>query len=122
MPICLEPGERLPVVLYSDRDKPKEERPTFWTTAKSMRDQREMAKETEAWDNNDSLSVDERFDKGCDLFMAYITGWDNISNGSGPIEFARKNIEAVLTFQELNLILRMVYSNLHFLDHDEKKN
>lgn len=30
MPRCLEPGQRFPLVLKGDRDKPEESRPTFY--------------------------------------------------------------------------------------------
>jgi hypothetical protein len=114
MPLFLEPDQRFPIVLESDKDKPVESRPTFYAKSQSMRGIRKIA---EVIDQMDSASnMDEMLRLILDELMDCLTGWTNM----GSYEFSRVSLEIVLTYPEARELLRKVMANQH-VQPEEKK-
>lgn len=62
MPIALEPGGRYPVVLESDRKKPKKTQPTFYFRAMNGREWRKAAALMDGFDSKEALdAVDDLY-------------------------------------------------------------
>jgi hypothetical protein len=114
MPLFLEPDQRFPVVLDSDKDKPADKRPTFYARSQSMRGIRRIS---EVIDQMDSASnIDEMLRLILDELVECLTGWANM----GSYEFSRESLEIVLTYPESRELIRKVMANQH-VQPEEKK-
>jgi hypothetical protein len=114
MPLFLEPDQRFPIVLDSDKDKPKETRPTFFAKSHSMRSQRKLSEQIDA--AFESGDVNAIYDANSKLLFENLVDWQNMGGYSLSLE----SIQEVLNFQEVRELLRKITSNQH-LGPEEKK-
>jgi hypothetical protein len=113
MPLFLEPDQRFPIVLDSDKDKPIESRPTFFAKSQSMRSQ--LALSTAMDEALSHKTTQEIFDATCCLIADNITGWANMgayTHGNDIKEF--------LSHGEARELLGKILSNQH-VNPEEKK-
>ena len=61
MPLFLEPGQKYPIVLDSDADKPKESQPTFYAKSQSMRGQQKIGEVLDLWTNTHVPASRDRY-------------------------------------------------------------
>jgi hypothetical protein len=116
MPISLEPGQKYPVVLDCDQDKPEATRPTFYAKSQSMRGQQKVGEVLDMWAENDKLTLAQLFDATVDVLSNVILGWANM----GGIEYSAEALRDVLTFQEARELLRKVMYNQHVTPEEKK--
>jgi hypothetical protein len=116
MPISLEPGQKYPVVLDCDQDKPEATRPTFYAKSQSMRGQQRIGEVLDLWTSSDDLTIAELFAQTVDVLSGVLVGWKNMND----IEFSKENLAEVLTYSEARELLRKVMYNQH-ITSDEKK-
>lgn len=116
MPIALEPGQKYPIVLDSDKDKPKESQPTFFAKSQSMRGQQKIGEVLDMWTQQENLTIPELFNATIDVLGGVVVGWSNMSG----IEFSVDALRDVLTYSEARELLRKVMYNQH-ITTDEKK-
>lgn len=114
MPLFLEPDQRFPIVLESDKDKPIEKRPTFYARSQSMRGIRKIAEVVDQMDS--AQKMDEMLKLVLDELMDCLTGWANM----GEYSFSRESLEIVLTYPEARELIRKVMANQH-VQAEEKK-
>ena len=114
MPLFLEPDQRFPIVLDSDKDKPAETRPTFYARSQSMRGIRKIAEVIDMMDA--AADMDEMLKLIIDELMDCLTGWANM----GSYTFSRESLEIVLTYPEARELIRKVMANQH-VQPEEKK-
>jgi hypothetical protein len=72
---ALEPGERFPIVLDWDIDKPEDQRPTIYTQAVSARRHMKLGDRMDNFQN--CKSSKELFEQLCEGLAEVITGWKN---------------------------------------------
>jgi hypothetical protein len=85
--LCADPDERLPVWLDSDKEKPKETRPTFFIRALTQQELREGARfvtQAKAKDV-DNEKCSELLDKA---IAVGLIGWENIIFRGTPVPFS----------------------------------
>lgn len=114
MPVCLEPNQRFPIVLDSDKDKPADIRPTFFVISLSMREQQKLATDKDA-----ALALETTeaiFAATCELLGRYLVGWSNM----GKYTYPDACVQDFLTHGEACELLRKTLSNSH-VSIDEKK-
>jgi hypothetical protein len=116
MPLFLEPGNKYPIVLDGDAEKPVEIQPTFFAKAQSMRGQQKVAEVLDMWTDNKSLTIAELFDATIETLSGVVIGWSNM----GGLEFSPDSMRDVLTYNEARELLRKVMYNQH-ITADEKK-
>jgi hypothetical protein len=116
MPLFLEPGQKYPIVLDSDADKPKESQPTFFAKSQSMRGQQKIGEVLDLWTNTPDVSVEELFFSTANLLAEIIVGWKNM----GGMTHGKDSLRDFLTYQEARELLRKVMYNQH-ITADEKK-
>jgi hypothetical protein len=116
VPLFLEPGQKYPIVLDSDADKPKESQPTFFAKSQSMRGQQRVGDVLNLYHDNPDITQKELFDQTIEVLGGVVVGWKNM-NG---IEFSSEALRDVLTFNEARELLRGVLFNQH-ITPDEKK-
>jgi hypothetical protein len=116
MPLFLEPGQKYPIVLDIDADKPKATQPTFYARSQSMRGQQKIADVLDQWTQNPDISIKELFAITVDVLSGVVIGWVNM----GGKEFSAKELHEVLSYQEARELLRKVMYNQH-ITADEKK-
>ncbi len=116
MPLFLEPGQRYPVVLDSDADKPKAEQPTFFAKSQSMRGQQKVAETLDLYHTNPDITPDQLYSETVEVLGGVFIGWSNM----GGIEFGKDALRDLLTYQEARELLRKVMFNQH-ITTDEKK-
>lgn len=114
MPLFLEPEQRFPIVLDSDKDKPKETRPTFFAKSHSMRSQRKLSEQIDAGFAADDVNA--IYDANSQLLFENLIDWQNM----GGHAFSLESIREILSFQEVRELLRKIVSNQH-LGPEEKK-
>lgn len=114
MPLFLEPDQRFPIVLDSDKDKPAESRPTFYAKSQSMRGVRRISEVVDKMDEAENM--DEMLRLIIDELMECLTGWINM----GAYQFSQESLEIVLTYPEARELIRKVMANQH-VKPDEKK-
>ena len=114
MPMSLEPGERYPVVLTSDKDK--EPRPTFWAVSQAMRGHSKIAKVLDRW-SEDGVSVELVFSETVECLGTVIVDWANM----GDLKYSKDAFYDLLSYTEARELLTKVMYNSH-LEADEKKN
>lgn len=116
MPIFLEPNQKFPVVLESDKDKPAEVRPTFYAASQTMRGQERVAEVLDMLSPDMDISTKELFDATCEVLGNVIVGWKNM----GGMDYAPEKLRDVLSYHEARELLRLVAYNQH-VNHEEKK-
>lgn len=116
MPLFLEPGQKFPVVLEIDKDKPAESRPTFYARSQSMRNQQRIADVLDSIYAEPQPTVEQMFSDICEALATVFVGWSNM----GGIEYSKDALRDVLTFTEARELLRLVMYNQH-VTHEEKK-
>jgi len=115
MPVFLEPNQSFPIVLDCDKDKPHEQRPTFFAKSQSMRGQQELARRMDELIEGDR-SISELFSSTLDEVLKVVTGWKNM----GGYEFSKESMEQVLSYGEARELLRKVMSNQHVRPEEKK--
>lgn len=75
---ALEPGERFPIVLDWDMDKPEDQRPTIYTKALSCRRQMQLGDRMDNFGKCNSTK--ELFQQMGEGLAEVITGWRNFRN------------------------------------------
>ncbi len=114
MPLCLEPNQRFPIVLDSDKDKPLATRPTFFVVSLSMREQLKLSAGMDAALSHDT--TEEIFDATCKLLDDYLVGWSSM----GPHDYSEATVKDFLTHGEARELLRKILGNSH-VSLEEKK-
>lgn len=113
MPIFLEPDQRFPIVLGSDKDKPIETRPMFFVKSLSMRGQLKLSTEMDLALSHSTTS--EIFEATCNLINDNVVGWKNM----GAFEYGC-DVAEFLAHSEARELLSKVLSNQH-VPPEEKK-
>jgi len=116
MPLFLEPGQKYPIVLDVDADKPKASQPTFFAKSQSMRGQQAIGEVLDVWSDQPDIPIRELFERTLDVLEGVVIGWENM----GGHEFSKDGLRNVLTFNEARELLRKVMYNQH-VTADEKK-
>lgn len=115
MPLFLEPGQKYPIVLDSDADKPKETQPRFFAKSQCMRSQQRIGEVLDLW-HEEGVTIATLFDQTIDVLDGVVIGWENM----GDLEFSADAMRDVLTYNEVRELLRKVMWNQH-MTADEKK-
>ncbi len=116
MPLSLEPGQKYPIILDCDADKPKTAQPTFFAKSQSMRGQQKIGEVLDLWTDNPDVTLKELFDATIEVLDGVVIGWSNM----GDHEFSSDAMQDVLNYSEARELLRKVMYNQH-LTSDEKK-
>lgn len=116
MPLFLEPGQKFPIVLDCDSEKPKAEQPTFFARSQSMRGQQKIGEVLDMWTANPDLTLKELFDATIDVLSGVVIGWHNM----GGIEFTHDGLRDVLNYSEARELLRKVMYNQHITAEEKK--
>ena len=116
MPLFLEPGQKYPVVLDSDADKPKAEQPTFFARSQAMRGQQRIGDVLDLWTTTPDITHGQLFDATIEVLSEVLVGWANM----GGTEFSGKVLREVLTYQEARELLRKVMYNQHLVPEEKK--
>lgn len=116
MPLFLEPGQKYPIVLDTDANKPEAVQPTFFAKSQSMRGQQKIGEVLDMWTDNPNLTLKELFDATIDVLDGVVVGWKNMSG----IEFSIEELRGILNYNEARELLRKVMYNQH-ITADEKK-
>jgi hypothetical protein len=115
MPLFLEPGQKYPIVLDIDANKPIESQPTFFAKSQAMRGQLSIGEVLDMW-GEANLTLRELFDATIVVLDGVVVGWKNM----GGIEFSSDAMRDVLNYSEARELLRKVMYNQH-ITTDEKK-
>ena len=115
MPLFLEPGQKYPVVLDSDLDKPKSEQPTFFAKSQAMRGQQKIGDVLDLWTNEPDITHGTLFDATIAILREVFSGWVNMGEHVFP-----EAMRDVLSYSEARELLRKVMHNQH-ITTDEKK-
>jgi hypothetical protein len=116
MPLFLEPGQKYPIVLDCDADKPKAEQPTFFAKAQSMRGQLRVGEALDLYTTDPDITQAELFNKTVEVLVDVLAGWQNM----GGHMFGEEGLRSVLNYLEARELLRKVMYNQH-ITADEKK-
>jgi hypothetical protein len=117
---ALEPGEKFPIVLDWDQDKPENERPTIYTVALSMRRQERLGQLLdEAPKAGSTKEFYEALEQG---LSEVITGWRNFRDPATGVEipYSREALRDVFTTAEAYEVFRKVLSGGNVSKADEK--
>ena len=117
---ALEPGERFPIVLDWDIDKPEDQRPTIYTVALSMRRQERLGDLLDGLKNCQSSR--ELFAQLQQGLTEVITGWRNFRDPAtgGEIPYTREALRDVFTTSEAYEVFRKVLAGGSTSKADEK--
>jgi hypothetical protein len=117
---ALEPGERFPIVLDWDIDKPEDQRPTIYTVALSMRRQERLGDLLDGLKNCQSSR--ELFAQLQQGLAEVITGWRNFRDPAtgGEIPYTREALRDVFTTSEAYEVFRKVLAGGSTSKADEK--
>jgi hypothetical protein len=115
MPLFLEPGQKYPIVLDADTDKPVESQPTFFAKSQSMRGQQKIGEVLDMWGES-NLTLKDLFDATVEVLDGVVVGWKNM----GGLEFSSEEMRNILNYSEARELLRKVMYNQH-ISTDEKK-
>ena len=117
---ALEPGEKFPIVLDWDQDKPEDQRPTIYTVALSMRRQERLGKLLDEAPNAGSTS--QFFDALEQGLSEVITGWRNFRDPEtgAEIPYSREALKDVFTTSEAYEVFRKVLAGGNVSKADEK--
>lgn len=113
MPVCLEPGLQLEVVLDSDESKPVDSRPAFLVRAQSARQTRKLGSLLDRL--VDCETAEQLHDEVMSELQSVVIGWRNMGQ-----TFTPDALWDVLHIQEAIQILRRVLW-LSRPDVEEKK-
>ena len=116
MPLFLEPGQKYPIVLDIDADKPKATQPTFYARSQSMRGQQMIGDALDLYTSDTAITHGELFDETIAVLIKVLCGWSNM----GGHEFGGDGLRSVLNYSEARELLRKVMYNQH-ITADEKK-
>ena len=116
MPLFLEPGQKYPIVLDTDADKPEAVRPTFFAKSQSMRGQQKIGEVLDMWTDNPNLTLKDLFDATIDVLDGVVVGWKNM----GGFEFSIDELRGVLNYNEARELLRKVMYNQHITAEEKK--
>lgn len=117
---ALEPGEKFPIVLDWDQNKPEDQRPTIYTVALSMRRQERLGQLLD--EAPKAGSTKEFFDAlECGL-SEVITGWRNFRDPAtgAEIPYSREALKDVFTASEAYEVFRKVLAGGNVSRADEK--
>ena len=117
---ALEPGEKFPIVLDWDADKPESQRPTIYTVALSMRRQMRLGQLLdEAPKSTDSTAFFEALQTG---LAEVITGWRNVRDPAtgAEISYSKEALLDVFTTSEAYEVFRKVMAGNTLTKADEK--
>lgn len=114
MPIFLEPDQRFPICLDSDKDKPEEVRPTFFCKSLSGRGQIRLS---DFIDEPRTGKVAEILDVHAGELMTHCVGWKNIPEA---YPFGKESFIEILDYNEMRELLRKILANQH-VQPEEKK-
>lgn len=117
---ALEPGEKFPIVLDWDMDKPEDQRPTVYTVALSMRRQERLGDLLDGLKNCQSSR--ELFAQLQQGLAEVITGWRNFRDPAtgGEIPYSPEAILDVFTTAEAYELYRKVLAGGSTSKADEK--
>jgi len=117
---ALEPGEKFPIVLDWDSDKPEEQRPTIYTVALSMRRQERLGDLLDGLKNCQSSR--ELFGQLQQGLSEVITGWRNFRDPltGSEITYSPDAIMDVFTTAEAYELYRKVLAGGSTSKADEK--
>ena len=124
MPILLNPNQKYPICLETDKDLPENERPIFFAKAQSCLGQNEIGELVDRWsDDGSDLTRQQLFDEAIELLSNVIVGWKNMRDPATgePIPFDQDSIREWLTYLEVRELIRKVMFNSH-VDFEAKKN
>lgn len=113
MPVCLEPNQRFPIVLDTDKDKPADTRPTFYVVSLSMREQGRLSDGMDAALAHQTTA--EIFTATCELLNKYLVGWSNMGPHTYPCD-----VQEFLTHSEARELLHKILSNSHMKPEEKK--
>lgn len=116
MPLFLEPGQKYPIVLDIDADKPEAIRPTFFAKSQSMRGQQKIGEVLDMWNDNPNLTLKELFETTIEVLRVVVVGWKNM----GGMEFDIEELQNILTYYEARELLRKVMYNQHITAVEKK--
>jgi ribosome maturation protein Sdo1 len=117
---ALEPGEKFPIVLDWDADKPEDQRPTIYTVALSMRRQERLGQVLdEAPNAKNSTEFFNAVEQG---LSEVITGWRNFRDpaSGAEIPYSRDALKDVFTTSEAYEVFRKVLAGGNVSKADEK--
>lgn len=117
---ALEPGEKFPIVLDWDQDKPEAERPTIYTVALSMRRQERLG---QLLDEAPKAGSTKEFYEALELGLSeVITGWRNFRDPAtgGEIPYSREALRDVFTTAEAYEVFRKVLAGGNVSKAEEK--
>jgi len=117
---ALEPGEKFPIVLDWDADKPEGQRPTIYTVALSMRRQMRLG---QLLDDAPKSSGSREFFEALQVGLAeVVTGWRNFRNPETgeEIPFSKEALLDVFTTAEAYEVFRKVMAGNSLTKADEK--
>jgi hypothetical protein len=117
---ALEPGEKFPIVLDWDADKPEDQRPTIYTVALSMRRQMRLGQLLdEAPNAKNSTEFFNAVEQG---LSEVITGWRNFRDpaSGAEIPYSRDALKDVFTTSEAYEVFRKVLAGGNVSKADEK--
>ena len=117
---ALEPGEKFPIVLDWDKDKPEAERPTIYTLALSMRRQERLGQLLDGL--NECTSSSQLFEQIEQGLSEVIAGWRNFRDGAtgAEIPYSREAIKDVFTTAEAYEVFRIVLAGGNVSKEEEK--
>ena len=115
MPVFLEPDQKFPVVLASDKDKPVESRPTFFARSQSMRGQRRISVVLDRLTDDKEVTASQLFDDVIEALGGVLTGWQNMGQ-----PYTKEALEDVLSYTEARELLRLVAYNQHVTPEEKK--
>lgn len=116
MPISLEPGQKFPVVLDIDADKPKDKQPTFWARSQSMRGQASVAEVLDELTPDTDKTAMQLFESICKKLAEVFCEWSNM--GTEPI--SESALMDVLNYSEARELLTKVMYNQHVTPEEKK--
>lgn len=115
MPVFLEPDQKFPIVLASDKEKPADVRPTFFAKSQSMRGQRRIAAVLDRLTEDKEVTTDQLFDDAIEALATVLTGWSNMGQ-----PYSKEALEDVLSYSESRELLRLVSYNQHVTTEEKK--
>jgi len=116
MPLFFEPGQKYPIILDSDADKPIDVQPTFYARSQSMRGQQRVGTVLDLWTSSPNISIAELFDETIAVLAEVFVGWQNM----GGKEYSADAMREILTYTEARELLRKVMFNQHITATEKK--
>ena len=111
--LFLEPNQRFPVVLDSDKDKPAESRPTFFCKSQSGRGMIRISNFLDL--DRSQCEIEETLGKFAEEILEHCVGWENV-----PYDFNAESIVQVMHYYEMRELLRKILMNQHVTPEEKK--